>query len=39
MTDPAPGVPKPSTWVMMILGFAGNGFMAYRRSVFAGRTY
>ena len=25
-------VPEPSTWVMMILGFAGLGFMAYRRS-------
>jgi hypothetical protein len=26
-----PGVPEPSTWAMMILGFAGVGFMAYRR--------
>jgi hypothetical protein len=24
-------VPEPSTWAMMILGFAGLGFMAYRR--------
>ena len=24
-------VPEPSTWVMMLLGFAGIGFMAYRR--------
>jgi hypothetical protein len=24
-------VPEPSTWVMMILGFCGLGFMAYRR--------
>jgi hypothetical protein len=24
-------VPEPSTWAMMILGFAGIGFMAYRR--------
>jgi hypothetical protein len=24
-------VPEPSTWTMMILGFAGVGFMAYRR--------
>jgi hypothetical protein len=23
-------VPEPSTWAMMILGFAGVGFMAYR---------
>jgi hypothetical protein len=26
-----PIVPEPSTWAMMILGFAGIGFMAYRR--------
>jgi hypothetical protein len=25
-------VPEPSTWAMMILGFAGVGFIAYRRS-------
>ena len=24
------GVPEPSTWAMMLLGFAGIGFMAYR---------
>jgi hypothetical protein len=24
-------VPEPSTWVMMILGFLGLGFLAYRR--------
>jgi hypothetical protein len=24
-------VPEPATWVMMLLGFAGIGFMAYRR--------
>jgi hypothetical protein len=24
-------VPEPSTWAMMILGFAGIGFLAYRR--------
>ena len=24
-------VPEPSTWAMMIVGFAGVGFMAYRR--------
>jgi hypothetical protein len=28
---PAPAVPEPSTWAMMILGFMGVGFMAYRR--------
>jgi len=27
----APAVPEPSTWAMMILGFAGLGFSAYRR--------
>jgi outer membrane lipase/esterase len=29
--DEITGVPEPSTWAMMILGFAGIGFMAYRR--------
>jgi hypothetical protein len=24
-------VPEPSTWAMMILGFFGLGFMAYRK--------
>ena len=24
-------VPEPSTWAMMILGFFGVGFMAYRK--------
>jgi hypothetical protein len=24
-------VPEPATWAMMLLGFAGVGFMAYRR--------
>jgi PEP-CTERM motif len=27
----AAAVPEPSTWAMLILGFAGVGFMAYRR--------
>jgi hypothetical protein len=27
----APAVPEPSTWAMMILGFAGVGALAYRR--------
>jgi hypothetical protein len=27
----AAAVPEPSTWAMMILGFFGIGFMAYRR--------
>ncbi len=28
----ANAVPEPSTWAMMLLGFAGVGFMGYRRS-------
>jgi PEP-CTERM motif len=28
---PVSAVPEPSTWAMMILGFCGLGFMAYRR--------
>jgi hypothetical protein len=27
----APAVPEPSTWAMLLLGFAGIGFMAYHR--------
>jgi hypothetical protein len=26
-----PGVPEPSTWAMMLLGFAGVGYLTYRR--------
>jgi hypothetical protein len=29
--DPSPAVPEPSTWAMMILGFAGLAFVAWRR--------
>jgi hypothetical protein len=29
----APTVPEPSTWAMMLLGFAALGFMAYRPQV------
>jgi outer membrane lipase/esterase len=29
--DQVTGVPEPSTWAMMLLGFAGLGFTAYRR--------
>ncbi len=25
------GVPEPSTWAMLLLGFAGVGFAGYRR--------
>ena len=28
----ASAVPEPSTWAMLILGFVGIGFMAYRRT-------
>jgi hypothetical protein len=32
IADPVPpGVPGPSTWAMLLIGFAGVGFMAYRR--------
>jgi hypothetical protein len=31
-SDSISGVPEPSTWAMMILGFLGLGFLAYRRS-------
>lgn len=30
-TPQVAGVPEPSTWAMIILGFAGVGFMAHRR--------
>jgi hypothetical protein len=31
ITDITAAVPEPSTWAMMLLGFCGLGFMAYRR--------
>jgi hypothetical protein len=31
LSETVNAVPEPSTWAMMILGFAGIGFMAYRR--------
>jgi PEP-CTERM motif len=30
--DIGSGVPEPATWAMMLLGFAGIGFMTYRRN-------
>ena len=30
---PLSAVPEPSTWAMMILGFAGLGFMAYHQEI------
>jgi hypothetical protein len=32
-SDAVSAVPEPSTWAMMLLGFAGVGFMACRRKV------
>ncbi len=32
-------VPEPSTWAMLILGFAGVGFLAYRRRNKTGGTF
>jgi hypothetical protein len=29
---PLNGVPEPSTWAMMALGFAGLGFLGYRKT-------
>jgi hypothetical protein len=29
--NPTAAVPEPSTWAMMLIGFAGLGFVAYRR--------
>jgi hypothetical protein len=31
MTPTVAPVPEPSTWAMMIVGFLGLGWMAYRR--------
>jgi hypothetical protein len=31
----APAVPEPSTWAMMLLGFAGLGFAGYRKATTA----
>jgi hypothetical protein len=30
-------IPEPSTWAMMILGFAGLAFLGYRRGAKVGR--
>ena len=29
---PLVAVPEPSTWAMMLIGFAGLGFVGYRRA-------
>ena len=31
LSDVQSGVPEPSTWALMLLGFAGLGFLAHRR--------
>jgi PEP-CTERM motif len=31
VTNAVTAVPEPSTWAMMIFGFLGLGFMAYRK--------
>jgi hypothetical protein len=31
-TAPLPGTPEPSTWAMMMVGFAGLGFAGYRKT-------
>jgi hypothetical protein len=31
LAEAVPGVPEPSKWAMMIIGFVGLGFLAYRR--------
>jgi hypothetical protein len=31
LTGQITAVPEPSTWAMLLLGFAGVGFMAYQR--------
>jgi hypothetical protein len=32
VADIATGVPEPSSWAMMLIGFAGLGFAGYRRA-------
>ena len=32
MTGTLSAVPEPSTWAMMLLGFAGLGFAGYRKA-------
>jgi hypothetical protein len=32
LADPPLSVPEPSTWAIMLLGFAGLGYAAYRRT-------
>jgi hypothetical protein len=34
----ASSVPEPATWAMMLAGFAGLGFLGYRRNKMAAVT-
>jgi hypothetical protein len=36
----APAVPEPATWAMLLMGFAGIGFLGYqrRKNAIAART-
>src|SRR5581483_7885794 len=38
LSNSTPAVPEPATWAMMLLGFCGLGFMAYRRKNGAGHV-
>jgi hypothetical protein len=33
VSEVSPGVPEPSTWAMMGVGFAGLRFLAHRRKI------
>ena len=33
LTGPGGAIPEPSTWAMMILGFAGLGFLGHRQTI------
>ncbi len=32
MTPLTAGVPEPSTWAMMLVGFTGLGYLGYRKA-------